>query len=311
MFPRRISNSIRQWMISSTAAIAVLALSGQAFGQEIKPTHIGSDKSSSTMGNSLSQNNDDFKMAPRWLKSTDLVGKKVINKENDDLGKIEDVVIDPNSGRILYGVLSFGGFLGIGDKFFAIPWQSLQLAGDNKALTLNVEKDRLKNAPGFEKSQWPNFADEQWATTTYKYYNQTPYWKTHADSSSVNYRQRWNQRATAWQKCTDLCGKSVVDARNEDTGTLSDCVIDPDGGRVIYGIVSFRDKFFAVPWSALTLPRDARQLVLNVNKDQLQDSIAFSKDNWPNMADEQWARNTFAHYRVQPYWTNTEASEQR
>jgi sporulation protein YlmC with PRC-barrel domain len=287
-------------MISSTAAMAVLAITGLAIGQENKPV---------TTIVKVSSNDNDFKMAPRWQKSTDLINRKVTNSGGENLGKLEEIVVDSNSGRILYGVLSFGGFAGMGDKLFAIPWQSLQLAADSNAFTLNVDKDRLKSAPGFDKNHWPNFADEQWATTTYKYYNQTPYWLSQTDNTADTYRDRWNHRAIAWQKVSDLNGKRVVDAKNEETGKLRDCIIDADGGRIIYGLVSIHDKNFSVPWIALTLSKDARQLALNVNKDQFTDSISFGKDNWPNMADESWANKTYVYYKVQPYWTTVVVTE--
>ena len=340
MLPGRNTNTIRQWMFSMFAVIAVLGLNANAFGQDDKSLSDRRDRDSSALNRSASHNADDFRMAPRWQKATDLKGKNVTNSENENLGEIKDIVVDPNSGRILYAVLEFGGFLGMGEKLFAVPFQSLQSSGDNKAFILNVEKDRLKSAPGFDKSQWPNFADEQFATTTYQYYSLTPYWQvrndnasgttTHREHSSktstggsndngstitttttIHYRDRWNQRATAWQKGSDLCGKNVVDSRNENTGKLSDCVIDPDGARIVYGVVSFRDKYFAVPWSALTLPADAKQFVLNGNNDQLKDSVSFGKDNWPNMTDERWARDTFTYYRVQPYWTKSDTTELR
>ena len=101
-------------------------------------------------------------MAPkRWMKSSHLVGKSVENPQNEGLGKIENLAIDPHSGRIIYGVLSYGGILGIGDKLFAIPWSALTLDTDNKCFILDVSKERLEQAPGFDKDHWPSQADEQ------------------------------------------------------------------------------------------------------------------------------------------------------
>lgn len=306
---RRERRTFNRWITTTTAAVAVFGLAALALAQEAEPMPNGPAKTSA-MNKKMPQDAD-FKMAPRWQKATDLMDKKVTNPAGENLGEIEDIVVDPNSGRILYGVVSFGGFLGMGEKFFAVPWQSLELAGDNKAFTFDVDKDRLKKAPSFDKSHWPNFADEQWATNTYKYYNQTPYWQVETNNSSADYRARWNQRATGWQKCSDLCGKRVSDARTEETGKLNDCVIDPDGGRILYGVVFFRDKYFAIPWNVFTLPSDAKQLVLSVTKSQLKDSVSFGKDNWPNMADEQWASDTFAYYKIDPYWINKDVSDQQ
>lgn len=111
------------------------------------------------------------------VSATDVSGKDVRNPLGEDLGKIEDVMIDVTSGRIVYAVLSFGGFLGIGDKFFAIPWESLkQTAGDEDVFILDVPKDKLENAPGFDRDNWPTRPDEEFVNNIYNYYGHRPFW---------------------------------------------------------------------------------------------------------------------------------------
>lgn len=105
----------------------------------------------------------------------ELSGFSVKNGEGEDLGKIEDLAIDVASGRIAYAVLSFGGLLGIGNKYFAVPWEALTLHG-NEVILLDVDKEKLKNAPGFDKDDWPDMADRQWGASIYTYYGRTPYW---------------------------------------------------------------------------------------------------------------------------------------
>ena len=85
-------------------------------------------------------------------------------------------MLDVRGGRIAYAVLAVGGVLGIGEKFFAIPWRSLTLDTDNKQFILDVDKERLQNAPGFDKEHWPSMADPRWATSIYEYYDTPPYW---------------------------------------------------------------------------------------------------------------------------------------
>jgi sporulation protein YlmC with PRC-barrel domain len=114
----------------------------------------------------------------RWLKATDVIGKKVENPQNENLGKIEEIVADPDTGRIIYGVLSFGGFLGMGDKLFAVPFHSLVLSSGSDKFTLDVDKERLKNAQGFDKNNWPNMADARWARETHEFYRVRPYWES-------------------------------------------------------------------------------------------------------------------------------------
>jgi sporulation protein YlmC with PRC-barrel domain len=114
-------------------------------------------------------------------RASKLIGTDVENPQGEKLGDIEDIVLDPDTGRIAYAVLSFGGFLGLGEKHFAVPWAAFTpKAGTTTAVdkfVLNVDKERLKNAPGFEKSNWPNMADRRWAEQVYGFYNVTPHWE--------------------------------------------------------------------------------------------------------------------------------------
>ena len=90
---------------------------------------------------------------PRVLSASTLAGDPVSNSEGEKLGKIEDFMIDLDSGRIAYAVLSFGGFLGVADKLFAIPWEALRLDTESHEFVLNVNKRALQNAPGFDKDR--------------------------------------------------------------------------------------------------------------------------------------------------------------
>ena len=113
---------------------------------------------------------------PRVLAADTLVGDKVVNLQMEDLGKIEHLMIDLERGRIAYAVLSFGGFLGMGDKLFAIPWSALALDTVEKRFILNVDKELLKRAPGFDQDHWPNMSDQVWGAKVFTYYGAKPYW---------------------------------------------------------------------------------------------------------------------------------------
>ena len=111
---------------------------------------------------------------PQLMGADTLMGNDVYNGDDEDLGDIKEFMIDMASGRIAYAVLSFGGLLGMGDKLFAVPWRALTLDTENKRFTLNVPKDRLKDAPGFDKNNWPSMADKAWASGVHRFYG-TPY----------------------------------------------------------------------------------------------------------------------------------------
>ena len=114
---------------------------------------------------------------PRVLSATTLTSDKVKNAAGEELGDLKEIMVDVNSGRVAYAVLSFGGFLGLGDKLFAIPWQALTLDAQDHCFILNVDKETLKNAPGFEKDKWPKTSDDDtWLVSVYDYYGFGPYW---------------------------------------------------------------------------------------------------------------------------------------
>ena len=113
-----------------------------------------------------------------FLLASDLKGNRVVNKNAEDLGTLEDYMIDLQNGRIAYAVLSFGGWFGMGNKLFAIPWSALtmQLYDNNLRIILNVDKEVLQKAQGFDKSQLPLSYDE--LASVYTYYGYKPYWQT-------------------------------------------------------------------------------------------------------------------------------------
>ena len=114
---------------------------------------------------------------PRVMAADTLEGNKVKNPAGQDLGEIKHIMLDVPTGRIAYAVLSFGGFLGMGDKLFAIPWTALVLDTDQKCFILDSSQDRLEQAPGFDKDHWPAMAEEKWARNVHEYYRSKPYWE--------------------------------------------------------------------------------------------------------------------------------------
>lgn len=111
---------------------------------------------------------------PRLMGANTLIGNDVYNQDGDDLGDIKEIMLDVRSGRVSYAVLSFGGFLTLGEKLFAVPWSALTLDTVNKRFTLNVDKTRLESAPGFDTDKWPDMANSEWAAGIHSYYGTQP-----------------------------------------------------------------------------------------------------------------------------------------
>lgn len=106
----------------------------------------------------------------RTMSATSLAGDRVVNARDEHLGRIEDIMLDVETGNVAYAVLSFGGFLGVGDKLFAIPWTALRVDEERKCFVLDVDRDVLKSAPGFDKDHWPDMNTEEYQRSIEAHY---------------------------------------------------------------------------------------------------------------------------------------------
>lgn len=126
---------------------------------------------------------------PDVMAASTLDGDKVYTTDGDDVGKIKEIMLDVRTGRVAYAVLSSGGLLGIGDKLLAIPWSALTLDTDRKCFLVAVSSERIKNAPGFDKSHWPTMADPNWAASLHQYYGSAPYWSDVEEELGIDLAQ--------------------------------------------------------------------------------------------------------------------------
>lgn len=111
------------------------------------------------------------------MRASKAIGMNVKSPSNESLGDVQDLLLDQDSGSIAYAVLSFGGFLGLGDKLFAVPWSALKPTPDRKEFTLAVAKEQLEKAPGFDKKNWPDVNNRTWGVEIHKFYGVQPYWE--------------------------------------------------------------------------------------------------------------------------------------
>jgi len=103
-----------------------------------------------------------------------IIGSKVINLKGETIGKIENLVVDIDTGKIVYAVLESGGFWGVGDKLFPVPWQSLAALPSEGIFFLNQSKEQMEKAPAFDKKNLPNMTDMRWGANVFKYYGAPP-----------------------------------------------------------------------------------------------------------------------------------------
>ena len=115
------------------------------------------------------------------IRASKLIGMKIQNSHKDSVGQIKDIVVDPMSTRIQYVAVTYGGFLGLGDKLFAVPMQAIKVQQDpdnhdRVVLVLDVTKEQMNGAEGFDESNWPNFADAKFATELHRRYKIEDHW---------------------------------------------------------------------------------------------------------------------------------------
>jgi len=254
-------------------------------------------------------------------RASEIAGMTVKDSAGKELGTVKDTVINVTSGQIDYAALSYGGFLGLGDKLFAVPFDAFthrhDVSADKHFLVLNVDEETLKRAPGFDPNKWPNFADPQFSTGIDKYYHKfrTPRGALTIESKpgQIKIEVDANRSVTAkssqpiLHRASHIMGMTVRNAASKDLGSVNDLVIDMETGKVRYAALSYGgflglgDKLFAVPWSAFDCQYNAGSkeyhMVLNIDEATLRKASGFNKDAWPNFADPTISDQIDKHYR--------------
>lgn len=227
---------------------------------------------------------------PHALRASKVIGAKVENPSGENLGDIKDMVVDLQNEQVRYVVLSHGGILGIGDKLFAYPMSMVRTkSGDDDKLVLDVDKEKLENAPGFGQKEWPDFSDREYTGRIDQYYGAS----TRSDGTT----------AGATIRASELIGKNFDDAQGKEAGEVEDLIVDASSGRIGYAIVDFDDdwneqadgKLVAIPLSSFALRGDKHdELVIQSSPDRIDLSHAFAKSQWPDFNDPAWQRASTA-----------------
>jgi sporulation protein YlmC with PRC-barrel domain len=149
---------------------------------------------------------------------SNLVGMPVKNARGEDVGKIEEVVIDLDRNRLMYAALSFGGFLGVGSKVFAIPWDAMSLKFDERStyFLLDVDPEKLKAAPGFARENWPDMSDPNWAKDIDAFYREAPSSEPAEPDRVTPVEKPWTEGDAAPEAATELSQKERAQKERAD-----------------------------------------------------------------------------------------------
>ncbi len=262
-------------------------------------------------------------------KASDLIGMAVKNYQDEKLGKVEDLAVDVESGRIVQVILSTGGFIGIGDTLSAVPPGALHHDVANKVLHLDADKEKLKAAPKFEMSKWAECSDSNHLAEVYSPLRPATHLGFHpnrrcgsgcptqhrglaqhgfnlqstGDSGQdrVSSDSQWMipaSRLGQVQKASKLMGTPVKNLQDEKLGKVENLLVDLASGRVVAVIVSsggflgMGDELSAVPPTALRFTADRDTLQLDASKEMLSSAPHFKANQWPDFASTQLCRRS-------------------
>ncbi len=251
------------------------------------------DKRASSVTPATSATAKSTSTSVQQMRASDLIGKNVTTPKGERLGEIKDLVVDTTNGHVQYAVIGMGGFLGVGDKLFAYPLERFERTTERGKLVLNVDKDKMKSAPGFDDKSWPNFGTATYRGQVDKFYG---------TKSSETAR---------FARATQILKGDVKDRSNNDIGDIEDMVVSLPTGQVKYVVLEFDrawnpdNKLVAMPIKALkSEDGDGTDLVYQADKEALKTAPSFEKNQWPDMADNRFATDV---NRYEQSWRSSPA----
>lgn len=294
-------------LLLGAASVALFGASAFAVPQDAKPQ--GDKPMPRTTEASATVKGD------LWChKASDVIGTNLKNSKDETVGEIEDLVIDPASGRIDYAVVSLDVKGSLKDKWYAVPFQTLEvraMPGERKEksrseFTLNLDPMKFDTAPNFDKDKWPDMTAPAWRTELDKHYGV----KRINDSGDV-------MAKTRGVRVSKLLDQNLVTTGKDKIGDIEELAIDPRNARITYVVVSsggflgMGDKMHAVPWGAVNATPGAGKdapdnLVVDITKERLQKSPEFKKEEWVRMSEPTWMNELYTYYGVSPYWAGKE-----
>jgi sporulation protein YlmC with PRC-barrel domain len=256
------------------------------------------DRSFSAQTTTTTQNDRAFGQVERWSK---LKGREIIGSDNQKLGKLEDTVVDLQSGHILYAIVGSGGVRGAGEKKFAIaPGAFTDISGNN--VHFNGDKAKLNAAPAFTKEMenTNELGKTSFVNQVHQYFGQSAWWQG-ANSASAGEFQNVH-------KTSDLLNENVKNVNDEDMGKVDNMMLNLPAGRVAFVVLSpasnlaLGNNLYALPPNAFSLNKDGKSLTSNISKDKLAGAPHFDKNNWTQASDPTWAAQVYQYYGKEAYF---------
>lgn len=224
-------------------------------------------------------------------------GKEIISSDNQKAGKLNNLVIDLESGRILYAVVgSSKGRVAVPPEIFA------QTPGiQESTVHAKVAKDKIDGAPQFTNNDTPEgWGQASFISQVYQYFGENPWWQGNQAANVGSFHNV--------HKASDTVGLDVVNVDNSPLGKVNNVVVDLPAGRVLYIVLApdsslkLGNNLYALPPQAVTLSADGKHLDSNIEKAKLASAPHFEKGKWPNVADRSFASQVYQYYGKEAYF---------
>lgn len=242
-----------------------------------------------TAGPTLAQETMKHGFKGQLVRSSNLIGADLYNATGEDIGQLNDVVFDENTGGMMHAVLAAGGFIGIGDKLTSVTWNQITVkkTEDGKLnVTTMLDKAKLTAEKSSDMKSWTGM-DKNWmqelpGTTGHKLV-----------------------------RMSEVDDAKLFDTNGKHIGEIEDVVVDTQSGKAAYAVVSFEDGFIKmgddkltmVPWKLVRQSeKDTAGFVLHADKAKIETGTFFDEKTWPDMHDLTWNKQIYDHYAVSPFW---------
>jgi sporulation protein YlmC with PRC-barrel domain len=196
------------------------------------------------------------------MRANELIGMKVTDSQGKELGEISELVLDLQGGKVHAAVLEFGGILGMGEKNYAFPVSQLKQGKDRNQLTMDIDKQKLENAEGFAKGEWPEMDAEYWGRVG----GQASAGETRPQGQAQGQKQ-----SMVLVRASELEGKNVQDKSGEEVGEIRDVMVDLDSGELRNIVIDVKEAGEAnVPAKSLTKGTGDQFVLSDMSADQLR-----------------------------------------
>lgn len=218
------------------------------------------------------------------VRASELIGKKVTNAQREDLGKIEDLILDVSNSRVRYAVVSHGGIVGIGSRLAAFPPMLFRPGREEGELVLNITREQLDQAPAFDEKKWPDWNDESYRSQVDRFFLR----------DDEVFRTPSGARLA---RASEVIGKGVNDGGSRSLGNMEDLVVNLGNGQIRYavlkmgGTLGVGGRLVPLPMTAFRFPtRPDIAISLLLDRERVEQARAFDENKWPDLNEARQRR---------------------